>query len=496
MAMNFRLGIAFVFMVCVAVRGHAEIAISEGLAPWQVLQRGPDDTATVTLKGTAEGKGEIWAAVSTTREGDVILPPRRIAESSSGVWQGTIDPLPTGGEYTVHLEFRTSDATSSTQIDHVLVGDIWLLLGQSNMVGVGELDSPLVEERSSSVHLFTTKRQWEPAVEPFHAIFESGDPENWEFLTYHERETVKPPFKPTMGGVGPGLYFGKHIARETGVPIGLIAAAHGGSRIEQWIAPESGGDAPLFSFATRSIEEAGGKIAGALWYQGETDALIAGEGGHYRQRMARLFSLLRETAGEPLLPIVYVQIGRFTVPLEDGHRGWWQVQEAQRQVHGDLSNLAGVGALDLPLNDTIHLSTNGQRLLGKRLAHQALRLAYGRAGNAPAPIVERVTTVESPRPMLRVHFQRESGPLIPEDAIPGFRIVDIDGKDQHLVYNAIIDPEHDWCVLLHVRRRLSPDDDLFLTYALDPNPAVSLANQAGQAALAFGPISLNALQAE
>ena len=103
------------------------------------------------------------------------------------------------------------------------------------------------------------------------------------------------------------------MVESTGVPVGLVACAHGGTSMEQWnpAKKEQGGNS-LYGSMLRQVKQAGGKVKGVLWYQGESDALGQGEAWKaYPRVFTDFIAAVRSDFGQPELPFYFVQIGRF-----------------------------------------------------------------------------------------------------------------------------------------------------------------------------------------
>src|SRR5260221_11437070 len=102
---------------------------------------------------------------NTTIQGDQVL--QRDADDKARVYQedGQVLELPVGGPYTV------GDAHD------ILVGDLWVLAGQSNMEGVGDLVD--VEKPSPFVHSLQSREEWAVPEKPLHEAAE------WRRITHH-----------------------------------------------------------------------------------------------------------------------------------------------------------------------------------------------------------------------------------------------------------------------------------------------------------------------
>ncbi|RUS21037.1 SGNH hydrolase-type esterase domain-containing protein [Jimgerdemannia flammicorona] len=281
---------------------------------------------------------------------------------------GCIVELPVGGPYQI------GDAHD------ILVGDIWICAGQSNMRGNGiyvDINPVDIEKSSPFVHSFQSREQWAVAEEPSHWLSESPrlihhilpDPSNGG-VKDKVPDTIPPRDPNRTRGISPVLTFAKERYARTGVPVGLVPSAHGGTSMKQWDpALRDKGEASLYGAMFERFKAVGGKVAGVLWYQGETDATMpAPEADEYQKRTLALVEAVRADFGQPLLPFYYVQIGRY-VQIGDPYR-WNVVREAQRTMLPLLRGPVGmVTAVDVELDDGIHLSTAGQKTVGRRLAN-------------------------------------------------------------------------------------------------------------------------------
>ena len=278
----------------------------------------------------------------------------------------------------------------------MFVGDLWVLAGQSNMEGVGNLID--VTPPHPKVMLLGMDGKWGQAEEPLHWLIDSpdpvhsGDPKN-------RAERAAQVHKSRTKGAGLGLPFAVAMVESTGVPVGLVACAHGGTSMEQWNpAKKEQGGASLYGSMLRQVKLAGGKVKGVLWYQGESDA-NANASKVFAKVFSDFIAAVRSDFGQPELPFYYVQIGRFVRGGDP--KDWNAVQDAQRVIPERVANTAVISVIDLELDDGIHVGTQGLKRAGQRLARIAERELFGQVG-ATTPTFERVT--KGPHNTLTVKF--------------------------------------------------------------------------------------------
>jgi sialate O-acetylesterase len=179
-----------------------------------VLQRGqanpiwgwdrPQQTITLTVEGAKPAP----AAVHTTAKAD-------------GSWRLSCPVLPAGGPYRLHIQ-----GSSEKVIDDVLVGDVWLASGQSNMEFplARAIDADAAIATADCPMLRVTKIPQTTAQTPLDKVEASWQVSN-------------PSTAGTFTAVG--YFFARDIQRHTGVPIGLIDSTWGGTRVEAWTSREA-----------------------------------------------------------------------------------------------------------------------------------------------------------------------------------------------------------------------------------------------------------------
>ena len=357
---------------------------------------------------------------------------------------------------------------------NILAGDLWVLAGQSNMEGVGDLDD--VEPPHPLVHSFQSRESWALAEEPLHWLGESPRPVH-HIISGQPVPAAIPPRDPARAkGAGLGLTFAKAMVDRTGVPVGLIPAAHGGTSMQQWDPARKGqGGHSLYGATLERVKAIGGRVAGILWYQGESDANPA-DAALYQARMTALVQSFRADLNSPDLPFLFVQLGPFiTDPDPSLVAGWNQVREFQRLLLGTLPNVGMVSAIDCGLDDGIHIDTAGLKTLGHRLA----AVASGR----PTPAL-RSAAFEPEHGRLRVSFDHVQGALQSEGRPNGFTLRDSSGTELPLIYKTTLDGPD--ALLKITDPALLPGASLWYGYGLAPY--CNLTDAVGAAVPAFGPV--------
>ncbi|MFA4944028.1 MAG: sialate O-acetylesterase [Lentisphaeria bacterium] len=453
--------------------------IGHGLFPGHILQRMPHG-ARATVSGACTAAGEV--TVTVTRKGGKALRGLTAApagHAAAGRFTATVAGLPPGGPYTVTFACGKERVT----VPDVLVGDLWLMAGQSNMQGVGnQADAPKPHPR---VRNFTMGRYWETACDPLHFLPESPDrAHGGTALAPAAAAAAK---KREAKGVGVGVYFGKLMLARTGVPQGLIATAHGGTSMAQWdpALKDRGGDS-LYGSMWLSLQAVGQPVAGVLWYQGcsETGPEPAAA---YTRKMQELVAAVRRDLGQPKLPWITVQIGRVIQDREDV-LSWNNIQEQQRRLPETIPFLETVPAVDLELDDLIHISAKAFPILAERLASQAARLVHRDRREKPALQVKSVRFVEAPPPVgptLEVTFANAVGGLVATGRPHGFTLLDKQRQPRERIYKTALEGNR---AILHL---INTDIGGFsLMYGHGVNPVCNITDGRGMALPVFGPLPI------
>jgi len=409
-----------------------------------------------------------------------------VGQCECGETSCVLENVSVGGEYTLELELRAArgEVIGSASVNRLLVGDLWILGGQSNMDGWGKLVG--TEAPSRLVHAFYYDDRWDRAADPLCWYSEATDSVHWPVQDPEQlAHSAKNDRRFRQQGAGPAVAFGKTLVKRTGVPVGLIVCSHGGTSMDQWSpAKLSEGSASLYGSMIRRVKAVGGRAAGMLWYQGESDA-NKGSQPAYRQKMREFVAAVRRDLGSPRLPFIYVQIGPFFAGAEIAEH-WNALQADQLAVEAELAPALMAASIDSGLDDLIHLDTASQRRLGRRLAHLAEILVHGRTSLSRGPRPATVRFADEARTILRVRFTEVNLGLWPKRNIRGFWAKK-DGRDLAIVRQEV-DPNQTETVVLRFEEPVPPESALW--YGLGVNPVVNLVDEADLAAPVFGPLTI------
>lgn len=170
-----------------------------------------------------------WAAprekVTVTLAGNV----QRSEADAQGKWKVSLSPLPAGGPYALHIK-----GSNHLQFTNVLIGDVWVCGGQSNMqwkirqTDHRETDTSWV--KANQVRLFTVHTEMD--YQPRDDLKGTG----WQELSFENIDEFS----------AVSFHFGKKLQKETGVPIGLISNNLGATSVETWMSNEALQEFPVF----------------------------------------------------------------------------------------------------------------------------------------------------------------------------------------------------------------------------------------------------------
>lgn len=454
-----------------------------GINEGQVLQRLGKRGASAQLMGECREAAPVLLTIRRGTRPLVGWNQRQVGTARRGKFSVQVTGIPEGGPYALKLQI----GAESMVIHSFYVGDVWILAGQSNMEGVGNRSG--AAPRHPLIRAFSMRREWRQAEDPLHVLAESPDAchHGGNPLTREAAESLR---KTTQKGVGAGVFFGLEMWQRSKVPQGLICTAHGGTSMRQWDPQRrSLGGESLYASMLASVQATGQPVAGVLWYQGESDTADDAV-PLYTGRMKALVAASRRDLRQPALPWVIVQLGRL-VAVSNG-RGWNSIQEQQRLLPEVIRQLEVVPAVDLVLDDAIHIGAKSFPLLAERLARAADRLVYGNPRELP-PL--RIRGVRRPRSTedrpaakfaLEVSVDHVEGELEASGEPWGFEVLDSAGKSIPMIFKTELLGD---TIRLHLTQ--VPPVGSRLGYGVGVNPVCNVTDSRGMALPVFAAQALD-----
>ena len=453
----------FVLLVGVAFPriARSEVRLPKVFGSHMVLQQ----EKPVIIWGWADPGAEVSVRLATES--------RQVKANEKGEWKVEFPAMKAGD---VALKLSVS-GPNTIALDDILVGEVWLCSGQSNMeMGVGAAlngKQEIAAANHPGIRLLKVEKRW--TAEP-----QADMTGSWQVCT---------PASIAAGGwagfSAAGYYFGRELHAKLGVPVGLIDATWGGTRIESWTPPEGfaavpdlakeyekvqlgdprarlhqerlaqilDGTGQWLAAARKAMEQQvavpvmptypdellgprdvqhatalfNGMIhplipfalRGAIWYQGESNS---SEGRLYTERMKALGGGWREVWHEGDFPFYYVQIAPYNYggnhPEFIGE--FWEAQNMAQSIEN--TGMAVIN--DIGNVQDIHPANKQE--VGRRLALWALNRTYARRKVVCSGPTWDAFTIEGAA--LRVKFANTGDGLASRDGKPlsWFEIIDAD----------------------------------------------------------------------
>lgn len=347
---------------------------------------------------------------------------------ADGRWRVLLPALAAGGP----CELAITAPSGSITVPDVLVGDLWLCSGQSNM-GLAMKDSA---ELAEAVSMPADDRLRMFSI----PLGRRSEPQS-TFAGKARWRCSSPTTLPGCSAVA--WQFGRHLRRQLDVPVGLVVATWGGTRAQCWTPrtalqadfpqevlrfdealakqatkPGKGYEAPLgHSNTPTDIYNqvihplTPGMITGVLWYQGEQDA---GMGMRYRDALTTLVRGWRDAFRQPDLPFLIIQLPGFGGQYCAGFPG---VRAAQAAAVGSIPHTALVVTVDT--GDAHDIHPKAKEEVGRRAALAAAGFVHGRPLHWQAPLA--ITARREVDGTVRVRFDPVS--------LGGQSLVSLDGQD-------------------------------------------------------------------
>jgi sialate O-acetylesterase len=361
----------------------------------------------------------VWGWADANESITVTLADNTVqtTANSKGEWKVKMPPMKAGGPFELTVKGK-----NSVRLTDILIGEVWICSGQSNMewylISVKNSQQEVAEANYPQIRIFKVNKQTSglPLTEFMSRqcwmdTWRICNPENIKYFS------------------AVGYYFGRDLHKKLNVPIGLIDSTWGGTKIEPWTPPQGFAAVDKLQDISKNIEKsnsdyaraipdaltkleawvkdskkiaAGGEILppppwpehplndlgvatslynaminplvpfairGAIWYQGEANC---GEGMLYYHKMKALIGGWRAVWGEGDFPFYFVQLapykygGGFSLPEI------WQAQTLGLSI----PNTGMAVTTDL-VDDVANIHPTNKKDVGKRLSLWALAKTYG-----------------------------------------------------------------------------------------------------------------------
>ncbi len=491
-----RLGVV-VLAFCAGLSAFADVSLPVLLSDGVVLQRG----MPIHIWGKAAPGEKVSVAL--------VRQSKTTVADFLGQWHVYLAPEPAGGPYELAISGQ-----NQVVLHDVLIGDVWVASGQSNMEFPMEGWNGTPKEAAEAipranlptVHLFLVAKDYSQ-----HPLSDLTKPAKWSPCT---PDTVR-----RFSAVA--YYFAKEIAAREKVPLGIIESSWGGTVAEAWTSLDglssNPGLMPIFANRAhmmdalseteamepheKELQEAARAkglpeqlfawhpdphswepaalynamiapltpyaIRGVIWYQGESNSALE-RAPHYGTLFETLIRDWRNHWAIGDFPFLYVQISSFK---SDALEDWAPVREAQRQALG-LTNTAMAVTIDIGNPEDVHPTDKLD--VGLRLALAARALSYGERVEYAGPLLRQVTREDKG---LRLWFDHATALRPGAKGVCGFLIA---GNDRRFVPAAA---QIDGSTI--VVSSSGVEDATTIRYAWENSPECTFFNQAGLPASPF-----------
>ncbi|UCS91767.1 sialate O-acetylesterase [Echinicola marina] len=358
-----------------------------------------------------KSKAVIWGWSSHTTEKIVVTgswnnqPVETFAHH--GKWSLELPTPSYGGPFTISIKGH-----KEIVLENILIGEVWLCSGQSNMQwsannGFDNAEEEVKAANYPNIRFFNI---------PIHGTSspQENTPGVWNSCT---PETMR-----EFSAVG--YFFGRELNEQMDIPVGLINSSWGGTPVEIWTPEKEVEDPGLLKEASLLIGEnnwydrrpgfaynamihpiAPFSIAGFLWYQGESNRQNA---AYYYKTFPMLIASWRKQWGNDDLPFYYVQIAPFDYENNNSEDlAAAIVRDAQLKTMDELDHTGMVVTNDIGNLKNIH--PGNKQEVGRRLALWALSKTYGLSDEDPSGPLFKSMQIKKNKAL--VTFEHTSGGL-------------------------------------------------------------------------------------
>ncbi len=508
--------IALLIALIPLAAARADVKLNELFTDNMVLQAHHDDP----IWGTASPGEEITIFITSS---DFKSETKVLTPGDDGHWRATLPSMGPTMTESAALTIRIQGKNEIT-LKNVLVGEVWICSGQSNMEWTlrGSFESKKDIESASDplMRLYSVPRV--TSMKPLENVPHSSN-KNAQFTHWY---VASPDSVPGFSAVG--YYFGKHLRESRKVPIGLIHTSWGGTPAEAWtsrpalnaepslrhyhdnldsaianfdaekakeqyeaalkkweqkvadakgtntptppkprlpVAPGTGPGSPSVLYNAMIAPLIPYGIAGAIWYQGESNA---GKAFEYRTLFATMIQDWRKNWNQGDFPFLFVQLAPF-----DTNAPWAELREAQFLTLA-LPRTGMAVITDVGEAKDIH--PKKKEPVGARLALAARAIAYGEQIEYSGPVYESVK-LDGDKAILT--FSHAASGLEAKDGkLTGFTIA---GDDQKFV-DATAEITGPDAIVVSAPGVSKPES---VRFGWSSNPKVNLWNRAGLPATPF-----------
>lgn len=399
-----------------------------------------------------------------------------------GKWKVLVATPAFGGPY----EITISDGESMVLKD-ILIGEVWLCSGQSNMemplAGWGKINN--FEEEINAANF--------PKIRLLQVVHQTSKwPAEDVKVTNNGWMACDPTTVASFSATA--YFFARTIFQKTGVPIGLIHSSWGGTVAEAWTSAETLKNDDDFKEEVNIIQKSPDPsaqlnmnkptvlynaminpfiqyaIKGVIWYQGESNAARANQ---YRKLFPSLINDWRTKFNIGNFPFYFVQLANYKAPAETPVASdWAELRDAQKGAL-KLPNTGMAVTIDIGNEKDIH--PKNKQDVGKRLALIALAKTYKQQIAFSGPVFRNMQIDHN---QLILNFDAaQSGLIAKNGELKGFAIA---GADQHFY----------WAKAIIVGHKVIVSSDavahpVAVRYAWANNPVANLYNGDGLPASPF-----------
>jgi sialate O-acetylesterase len=422
-----RITLSFVSFIFIVSNLAAGIVLPKIIASNMVLQR----DMLVPIWGKALPGEKITVSFSGQNKETIA--------DASGCWKVILDPMP-ASDKPVKMVVCGSD---TIKLDNILVGEVWLCSGQSNMEypmdrrlkkytaplkGTDVAEEIIKNPNNPEIRLFL--------VEKVQNVNEVVTKKGWQESSDSSIRAIS----------AAGYFFINEIQKELNVPVGLISSSWGGSRIEPWTPQNAYMESSLFKpDTTKTYQIDGSKVGnmwnsmikpmvpfavkGFIWYQGESNCMI-NDGLRYADKFELMVNAWRKEWNKADLPFYFVQISPYYYTKRKDKKPhtnetlaeFWEAQTKTLAI----PYTGMIVTTDL-VDDLSNIHPSYKWEVGRRLSLLAMANTYNKKGLVTSGPVFRKMVLKGNKAILQ--FTNTGSELVSKDGKPltWFAIAGADG---------------------------------------------------------------------